>query len=181
MTTPSKNTSYPYNIDKITYLNLDDAYSSSLTSLLQRTQDQYKPNRLDMGIMNEDCGSLIDRDRGLSPTQRAEKYYNCCVGHVGLWLYRQPGMKNLSKCQIFQSCVRDCRATPTGIPDGSNRLPCEIECMGYLPVIPGKGTTETADYCDGLIREYERKYKQQYDQGIKTCKEMSKSVGFETN
>jgi hypothetical protein len=173
MTTSNRNTSYPYNIDKITYLNLDDAYSVEIQSLIQRTQDQYKPNRLNMGVINEDCGLVVDREyfenQGLSDTELSQKYYTCCVGQATRWLNRQPGMKHLSKCEIFESCVRDCHTM-------GQDLDCDIKCMGYLPVIPGKGTFETADYCDAVIRDYWMRYKQQYDQGIKTCKEMSKSI-----
>lgn len=173
MTTPNKITSYPYNIDKITYLNLDDAYSSNIQSLIQRTQEQYNPNRLNMGVVSENCGLIIDleyeENQGLSSTQLAQKYYGCCVLSVSRWLNQQSGMKYLSKCQLFQSCKRDCYAIGDSL--------CDIKCSGSLPVIPGKGTIETATYCDGLVLEYEKKYKQQYDQGIKTCKESALTIG----
>ena len=162
---------YPYIVGRINQDSMDSENSSIQSILAQK-----KPER-DVPIFQPGDGSDAARHLmyeeeitpELNPEQRGDAIERCCVANATLILYRIPSMRNLLKCQLFQSCKLDCIVAGT-----PSDLPCDIKCMGYLPTVnPGPlGTTETVTYCENLIREYEKKYKKPYEKQLKECKEL---------
>ena len=162
---------YPYIVGRINQDSMDSENSSIQSILAQKTPE------LDRPIMTndlEECGLIVDpeyeENKDLTPEQIAAKFERCCVERATRNLYLIPAMKNLVKCQLFQSCKHDCI-----IVANPSDLPCDIKCMGYLPTVtPGPlGTTETVTYCENLIREYEKKYKKAYEEALRTCKRVA--------
>jgi hypothetical protein len=163
---------YPYIVGRINQDSMDSEISSIQSILAQKKPEQDVPifSFPDGDDNHPDCHLMYEPEitPELTPQQRGDAVERCCVGYATLILSRIPSMRHLFKCQLFQSCKRDCIAVgDLSFP------PCDIKCEGYLPppVMPDMfGTIERITYCENLIREYEKKYKIPYEAQLKDCK-----------